>query len=326
MPVDLYVGTSGMSVWFSQDLGETWDRPYSESGLYLESRVWALSGHESAPGKVFAGTDYGLYRWDQAAEHWDHLPSPMDGRCIWSLAQAPDDANRILAGTHPAGLFRSDDGGATWRELAVDFADQCMFIGKPRVTQILVDPVDTDTIWVGAEIDGIHRTSDGGDTWRRISHGLVSDDIHGLALIDNGTRTLFATTNKGLHASTDDGDSWQFRELDSPWQYGRAIQPRADGSGTLFVANGNGPPGSTGRLLRSRDGGTTWEDAGLPGALNSTPWCIATNEADPDLIFICTNLGQMFRSTDGGETWIKLEREFGEVRSVLWQPAGGGAS
>jgi hypothetical protein len=38
------------------------------------------------------------------------------------------------------------------------------------------------------------------------------------------------------------------------------------------------------------------------------------------LIFVCTNLGQIFRSTDGGETWIKLDHEFGEVRSIHWAP------
>ena len=216
---------------------------------------------------------------------------------------------------------RLDTGGASWRELAVGFAEQCVFIGQPRVTQVLFDPVQPETIWAGVEIDGVHRSADGGESWRKVSDGLVSEDIHGLAVVENGAHTLFATTNKGLHASADMGESWRHQKLDSPWQYTRAIQPRADGAGTLFLANGNGPPGSTGRLLRSRDFGATWQDSGLPGTLNSTPWCVATNPADADLVFVCTNLGQLFRSTDGGEGWTKLAREFGEVRALLWQPA-----
>ena len=100
-----------------------------------------------------------------------------------------------------------------------------------------------------------------------------------------------------------------------------AIQPRADGAGTVFLANGNGPPGSTGRVLISDDAGESWRDGGLPGTPNSTPWCFATNPADPDLVFVCTNLGELYRSTDGGGAWTKLDREFGEVRSILWQPA-----
>ena len=43
MTPKIYVGTIGMSVWFSPDGGDRWERPYSESGLYMESRVWALS-------------------------------------------------------------------------------------------------------------------------------------------------------------------------------------------------------------------------------------------------------------------------------------------
>ena len=42
MDFGLYIGTIGTSVWFSYDLGETWDRPYGESGLYLECRAWSL--------------------------------------------------------------------------------------------------------------------------------------------------------------------------------------------------------------------------------------------------------------------------------------------
>lgn len=62
MSVHLYVDTSGLFVCFSGDLGETWERPYSESGLYLEARVWALSCHPAQPGRIYAGTDSGIYR------------------------------------------------------------------------------------------------------------------------------------------------------------------------------------------------------------------------------------------------------------------------
>ena len=82
--------------------------------------------------------------------------------------------------------------------------------------------------------------------------------------------------------------------------------PRADDSGVVFLTNGNGPPGNDGFLLRSRDHGKTWEDAKLPGPIESTVWCVATNAADPMLIFVCTNLGELFRSNDGGESWTRL--------------------
>jgi photosystem II stability/assembly factor-like uncharacterized protein len=148
---------------------------------------------------------------------------------------------------------------------------------------------------------------------------MFTADIHGLSLTRHGGRKLFATTNKGLFVSADDGDRWAHSALDSPSQYTRVSQERADQTGTLFLTNGDGPPGSTGRILRSRDNGQSWETTGATG-FNSTPWCIATNPADPSFIVAASNLGQIYRSTDGGETWAKLKRELGEIRSLLWRP------
>ena len=76
----------------------------------------------------------------------------------------------------------------------------------------------------------------------------------------------------------------------------------------MLLGNGDGPPGSWGKLMRSRDHGAHWEDAGLPGKLESSAWVVATNPADPKLIFAATALGQYFRSQDGGESWAALPR------------------
>ena len=318
MTVHLCVGTSGMSVWFSRDLGETWDRPYTESGLYLEARVWALSTHVARPGEVIAGTDFGLHRWNDIDQQWTHIPSPMDGMCIWSLARPSNSPATIVAGTHPAGLFRSDNDGKSWRKLSVKFAESCIYIGKPRVTDVMFDPRSDDIIWCGVEIDGVYRSEDGGETWERLVEGLNSWDIHGLAVGINGSERIFVTTNKGLNISENEGRTWNQQSLLSPWQYTRTIRVMADNK-TLYLSNGNGPPGSTGKLLRSTDNGKTWEDAVLPGKLNSTPWCIASHPSDPSLLFVGTNLGQLYRSQDGGYSWVQLERELGEIRSISWQ-------
>jgi photosystem II stability/assembly factor-like uncharacterized protein len=319
----LYVGTAGTSAWFSSDLGSAWVRPNSSSGLYLESRIWSMSCHPSDPDHLLAGTDFGVYRWSESEQKWTHLPSPMDGRLVWAIAISPHDPSHVIAGTLPAQLYGSHDGGATWEHLGADpnpFSG--VNAGPTRVTQILFDPYDEREVWATIEIDSVWRSRDGGATWMQVKEGLVSGDVHGIAIVGGrGHKKIYVTTNKGLHVSRDDGDSWTYLPLDSPWQYCRGIVARADGK-VLFLTNGNGPPGSTGRLLRSRDDGVTWEDAGLPGELNSTPWCVATNAADPMLVFAVTNLGQLFRSDNGGESWRKLQREFGEVRSLLWRPTG----
>ena len=316
----LYLGTIGLSLWYSDDLGESLGRYLSDSGLYSESRIWVLNRHPAAPDEILAGTDSGIYRLDRKAGRFTHIASAMDSLCVWSIARSPHDPRVVLAGTRPAALFRSEDGGGSWRCLDVAFPEACRAVLLPRVTQIVFDPEDPDLVLVGVEIGGVWRSRDGGKSFAEASAGMASDDVHGLAVVRNGARTLFATTNKGLHLSRDDGASWTLQPLDSPWQYTRSIVPRADRSGVLFLTNGDGPPGSTGRLLRSRDHGEHWEEAGLPGEILSTPWCVATDPADPELLFVSTCLGQVFRSSDGGESWTKARRQLGETRALLWAP------
>ena len=319
--VHVYAGTAGHSAWFSDDLGVTWIHPNSHSGMYLEARVWALSGHPKTPQSLYAGTDQGLFRWNEQSARWMTVSQvPSD---VWAVVQDPRDPSIIYAGTRPAGVFRSTDDGQSWEELrapgVAKFSDINM--GPTRVTQLLFDPFVDDRLWATIEIGGIYRSDDRGSNWRQLTDGLVSADIHGIAVTrtKSGARRILATTNRGLHISDDDGEHWRFSALDSPWQYTRSVVTRPDNPSIVFLTNGNGPPGNDGRLLRSMDGGDSWEPLSLPGVLNSTVWCVATDASNPLLIFVCTNLGQLFRSTDGGDTWIRLPHEFGEVRALLWR-------
>jgi len=315
----LHVATASQSIWFSRDKGENWDRPYAESGLEGECRAWTLSAHPDHPDEVYAGTDRGLFLWRESKKTWTHLPSALDSMTIYTLRQSPHDANLMLAGTQkPCDLWRSTDRGVTWTRLYTGIAQNCIYVRHPRVTQIAFDPADKRTIYAGVEIDGVWRSTDGGDSWRKVGKGLLSEDIHGILPtgIDGGT--VFATTNMGLHRSTDKGESWTPVKLDSPSPYTRTVfAPPGAPADDLFVTNGDGPPGSWGRLHRSRDGGKTFTEIQIPQPTNSTVWTMAGNAADPKLLFAATNLGQLFRSTDGGSSWTKLKRELSDIRAVM---------
>ena len=318
MEATVYAGTVGWGVWRSDDLGRSWR--FAFEGLPVECRIWSMSCHPEQPGFVWAGSDQGLLRQDPSGRA-KLYPSPADTMQIWAINQNPSDPDEVIIGTNPGALFKSVDAGKSWDPLPIDLVEECP-IGKPRITRIRYDPIDPDTLWVSAEIDAVHRSRDRGQTWERSEEGFRFPDIHDIAIADiEGERKLLAATALGLYRSVDDGSTWQWQELDSPWQYTRGLKPKANLDGTVFLCNGDGPPGTKGRLLRSRDWGDTWTDAHLPGQTNSTPWMVATNEADPELLFCCTNLGQMYRSTDGGEDWHGLSREFGEIRTMLWQPA-----
>lgn len=321
--VTAYAASVGHSVWFSKDRGQSWLRAHTNrGGIYNESRCWSISLHPERPGQVLAGTDQGIYRWDPQTEQWSYLPSPLDALQVLQLAQDPRDPDFIIAGTRPAALFRSADGGGSWQRLHLGNATECEFINTPRVTSIHFDTRDRDTLWATIEIDAIWRSRDRGNTWERLGKGLLSDDVHNLVIIDElGPRRILVATEEGLHRSDDEGASfYPVKVPQAPWPYFRVMTARADRTGVVFLSVGDRPSGETGLLLRSRDWGETWEDAKLPKPVNSTIWWIGVNRADPMLIFCCTIFGQIFRSTDGGESWTKMPRELGELRMIAWEP------
>lgn len=331
----LFVATNGLSIWTSIDLGATLARMPTSTGLYSGSRVWSLL---ETPHGLMAGTDSGIYLWDAAAVRWMGLSSPNPVQMVTALAMSPGNPDVILAGTQPGALYRSEDAGQSWKKLDVSIKPYASsgFFEDPRsiaagmraerpearhwtrVTQIVFDARDPMLAWAGVEIGGAWRSRDGGVTWTHCSNGLRSLDVHGFA-VDGGTsRIVFATTNDGLHKSNDDGESWIFQPIDSPWQYVRSIQP--GGRAGVLLTNGNGAPGTEGRLFRSRDRGAIWTAVPLGAPVESSLYFLATHPSNPDLIFAAATLGQLFRSDDGGESWTPLKQRLTEIRAIAWMP------
>jgi photosystem II stability/assembly factor-like uncharacterized protein len=317
----LYIATNGLGVWYSDDLGESLIRMNSRAGMYSGSHIWALANDPSDFNMLWAGTNGGLFRLDQETMEWAHMPSPMDERHkITAIAFHPHNPDVILAGTQFAGMYRSEDHGRTWCFLDLGIPEICSNKNQSRFTQIIFDPIDPRLVWSGVELDYIWSSTDAGSTWRKITNGIATDDIHGLCVSGADGRRLFAATDRGLYTSDDDGESWEKRVVNSRSEYMRAVVSRADQKGVLFLTNGDGPPGSWGRLMRSRDNGGHWEEVALPGEVDSTMWSVATHPRDPDLLFASSCLGQIYRSADGGEHWIAIKRRLGEIRHVIWLP------
>jgi photosystem II stability/assembly factor-like uncharacterized protein len=321
MTPQLYIASNGLGLWYSDDLGDSLIRMGSRAGMYSGYQIWALAADPSDLNALLLGTNGGLYRLDRRQKQLTHLPSPMDQRFkITALAFSPHNADVIFAGTQFAALYRSDDHGRRWRALDLVIPEICSNEAQSRFTQILLDPLDAKLGWAGVELDSVWRTTDGGMTWRKITKGLASEDIHGLAVTHNDVRRVFAATERGIHISDDDGESWRLQGFESPSRYTRAVAPSAGNSGVVFLSNGDGPPGSWGRLYRSGDNGEHWVRVPLPGDVESSLWSIAVHPSDPKLMFASASLGQIYRSTDGGENWTALKRRLGEIRHVMWLP------
>lgn len=314
------VGTVGTGAWHSPDGGETWKRV--GTGLWGESRVFGLAVHPTKPEIIYAGADDGIYRSHDRGERFDRLDSPMNALHVWKIAIDPEDPDTIFAGTRPAALFRSRDGGQKWERLSVEMAEECENVRVPRVTSLAVDPSDHRVVWAGVEVDGVRRSLDGGETWTRIAGGLKDPDIHDAAVSLAESKTVLISTPREIFASTDTGESWHGLGVGKHFRfpYCRSIALRADDPRVIFVATGDGAIGSTGAIQRSRDGGQTWEMLPLPIEPNTPMWAFATHPADPGLILACSHYGQLFRSSDGGDSWVKLRREFAEIRALAWTP------
>lgn len=321
VPCVLYVGTVGQSIWRSTDGGESFAR--ASNGVHSECDVRALLTDPADPRHLLLGTETGLFRTWDGADSWSRIGGLLDGRQVWCLARDPRTPQTLYAGTCPAAIFRSTDGGETWQECAAGMPAECVGGAPlvPRVTCILVDAVD-GALFAGVEIAGVRRSLDGGTTWQVLGTGLSSLDIHGLAATWNGRRTLLATTNNDVNRSVDDGASWSPLRVDAvwPWRYSRACAVPPGDPSCVWVGAGNGPPGDQGGLYRTRDLGESWERLPLPGVINSTIWCFAFHPHNPRLAFAASVSGQLFRTSDGGASWSRLAREFGEVRALAWTP------
>ena len=321
----ILVGTIGQGVMMSADGGGSWTRASVRQGMHSDCIVKVLQSDPWHPGAVYAGTDMGLYKSDDAGARWRLLDTPMNGSMVWSMAIDPVDSNVMFAGTGTPsrpGIFRSADAGKSWDRLPVEIALDCPNVGIPRPTGIAVDPTDHRHVWVGLEVDGVRHSRDGGETWTRVNGQIPNPDVHNVLVVAGPPKAVFTVVNDDVWRSTDDGETWhaaRAREV-FPWHYPRGIAVKPDDPKTVFVTLGDSTPGRIGTVMRSKDAGATWQSLALPVQPNSAMWTVSIPASAPDTVFAASRYGYLYRSDDGGDSWRKLWREFGEVSSILWVP------
>jgi len=273
---------------------------------------------------------------------YDGTPHPWEFARVWHLEPSPTDPDTVYAGVEDAALFRSIDGGQTWRELPGLRTHESASSWQPGaggmcLHTILLDPVDPCRIVVAISSAGAFRSDDGGTTWRPINRGLKSEGlpdpdaevghcVHRLAMHPSRPRTLFMQKHWDVMRSDDGGESWQEVSGNLPSDFGFPIDVHAHEPNTIYVVpiksdSEHYPPDGRLRVYRSRSGGNEWEalTRGLPQRdcyVNVLRDAMAVDSLDPCGVYFGTTGGQVYASPDAGNSWAPIVRDLPPVLSV----------
>lgn len=335
-PNVFYVGAVNGGVWRSDDYGRTWTPIFDDQPT---QSIGAIAVAASDPKILYVATGEGLQRPDLSAGNgiyksndggktWIHL-GLRDGEQIPALAIDATDPNRIFAAVlgHPygsnteRGIFRSTDGGTTWQKVL--YKDE-----HTGGSDVEIDPTDPAVVYaslwqsrLGPWEDknqlqgtngGLFKSTDGGNTWRKLAKGLPENLSQiDLAIAPSQSHRLYATvatteptaygTDKGLgfYRSDDAGESW-YRVTDDPRPAmkiggGDLAVPKVDPKNPDVVYSASIV------TMRSSDGGKVWESLrGAPGGDDYQNLWI--NPDNPNIILLVSDQGALV-TVNGGQSW-----------------------
>ena len=256
----LYAGTKPAALIVSDDDGESW------------SPVKGLTAHPSAE------------QWSPGAA----------GLVLHTILADPRDPDRIWIGISAAGVFFTEDGGATWER-----------------RNDLADPAD----------------GTGGDHPAAASDGHTGFCVHHLERAPGDVDLLYQQNHHGVWCSHDGGRGWRDITTGLPSTFGfpLAVHPRDPRTIWTLPLNGDMegryPPDAAAAVWRSRDGGSTWEAqrTGLPQQacyFTVLRQAMSRDGCDPAGVYFGTNTGSVFASRDEGETWDEIVRHLPTVLAV----------
>ena len=320
----------GAGVWRSADGGTTWELAKLTSGQMDD---WAATDPDFAQ----------MIGWSPGEP-----PFGKDFQQVWSLGFAH---GVLYAGTKPAELLASRDGGATWEKVdgLTDHPSRPDWNGGAAglvLHSIVPDPGNAKKLWVGISAAGVFATEDGGATWdrrNRLSNaeahhyhdhpaapkgGETGHCVHNLVRAPgNGGDMIYQQNHHGVFRSADGGRSWDdvTDGLPSTFGFPIAVHPRDPRMIWTLPLNGDTqgryPPGASAAVWKSANGGGTWakKQAGVTAEncfFTVLRQGMAVDRAEPAGVYFGTNSGSVFASRDEGETWDEIARHLPTVLSV----------
>lgn len=299
-------------VYGSDDGGQTWASLAPSLGV---PNARALISTESG---LLLGTQTGLFRWQPELGNWVSTASEFLPGGVASLAVAPADPQIIYAGTTSDGVYRSDDGGASWQLLP------SLSVGVPA---LVVDPADPDHVYMLAIWERVYESRDGGQTWQARWDGLgVTVEAASLAM-DPLEPEVYVGVDAGLYRSRN-GQEWVRVAPALADQSVLALLtqpvPLASGGGSALYI------GATRGAYRSLNGGDTVQKSephlgwgrGLEGI---SVTAFLADPTKPQHLYAGTAYAGVYQSLDWGQTWQPIgpaDLAGSVVEALAWGPEG----
>lgn len=342
-PGTFYMGSTGGGVWRTTDYGQHWVN--ISDGFFETASMGAIQVADSDPNTIYAGTGSdgirsnvitgrGIYKSTDAGKTWKHVGLRDVGQ-IGAVEVHPNDPNLVYVaalghafGKNPErGVFRSRDGGQTWQKV--------LFVSDSvGVVDLELNPANPNEIYAGswrgerkpwtiisgarpAAGVGIYKSTDGGDTWKRVNNGLPTSLIGkiDLAVSPADPNRVYALVEapdpeEGLYRSDDRGETWRLVSnqrglMNRPFYYTN-VDADPTNADVVYVNNE--------AFFKSVDGGKTWQRLATPHGDNHDMWI---NPRNPNL-FIQANDGGVNVTTDGGQTW---STQLNQLTAELYQIA-----
>ena len=262
-------------------------------------RVWHLEPSLTDFDTVYAGVeDAALFRSTDGGKIWHefsglrgHETGPKwqpgaGGMCLHTLLFDPGNPERMFIAISAAGVFRTDDGGQSWKP-----------VNRGLKSKYLPEPMPETGFCV-----------------------------HRIAMHKSRPNVLFMQLHGGVLRTDNAGESWQEIGGNLPKDFGFPIEVHAHEPETIYVVpmddeGGRTPPEGKLRVYRSKTGGNEWEalTKGLPQKdcyVNVLRDAMAVDSLDPCGIYFGTTGGQVYASSNGGERWDAIVRDLPAVLSV----------
>ncbi|MES2223093.1 MAG: transcriptional regulator [Acidobacteriota bacterium] len=306
-----FLGTTNSWVYETDD-AQHWTRLSkiaADDSLVVDNIVF----DKSSAKRVLVGAwrldkpDGGIYISEDEGHRWTPV-ADMKGQSVRALAQAPSDPKIFVAGTL-AGIYRSEDGGATWKLISPMGSTELH-----EVESIAIDPVNPQVIYAGTW----HlpwKTLDGGKTWQNIKQGLIVDsDVFSIIIDPKAPTTVYTSACSGIYKSIDAGASFKkIQGIPSAARRTRVLMQDPNNSNIVYA-------GTTEGLYRTMDAGAKWS--------LMTPGDIIINDiyVDPrnsQHILMATDRSGVLSSDDGSVSFHAANQGFSErqVSSMVADPS-----